>query len=678
MTQDVAAHTVTATTPLARSVVRTYDPATLLTERLSVSGLADVDYGYDSHGRLTQVVQGSRQTDLGYSGAHLHTVTNALSETTLYHRDALGRLSALTLADGSYWQMARDANGHLTRLTEPSGSIHHDFTHTPTGLLESYTSPLGSGETFVYDRDGLLTRRSYSSGRAIDWQTNAKGQLTAVQTPEGDHTFAYDAATGHLSQALSRDGQQVDLVYDGSLETLATWSGVVNGTLSTAYDNALRISQMDYAGLSLPVVWDDDDLLTGVGSVAITRDAGNGLVTGIDDGSFGIAYTHNTYGEIATATAVHGTTLYDVDTSYDDLGRISQKAETIGGSTHVWAFDYDSVGQLIAVTRDGATVETYAYDAVGNRIAITDSLTGVSLTSGDFSYDADNKLLAAGTTAYTHDADGRLHQEIQGTDTTTYTYNTDGTLAAVDLPDGRHIAYLHDHRGRRIARSVDGVRTHAWMYGDGLMPMAEYDGGGNVTKAFAYAGGPVPVAYVSGGSTYHIVSDHLGSPRLVVDGSGAVVKRIDYDSFGNRIADTNPGLFLCFGFAGGMSDPDHELIRFGARDYQPSTGRWTARDPIFFGGGLNLYGYVGGDPVNRVDREGLMNLAEIGIIILLIGIVIIAAYMQWPSCERYKKINDELEGMNKKLNNGMSEQDLPKMPKNHMSFGVAPGTGVGM
>jgi RHS repeat-associated protein len=60
------------------------------------------------------------------------------------------------------------------------------------------------------------------------------------------------------------------------------------------------------------------------------------------------------------------------------------------------------------------------------------------------------------------------------------------------------------------------------------------------------------------------------------------------------------------GFAGGHYDPDTGLVRFGARDYDPYTGRWTARDPILFASGhANLYGYVGNDPVGRVDPFGL-------------------------------------------------------------------------
>ena len=71
------------------------------------------------------------------------------------------------------------------------------------------------------------------------------------------------------------------------------------------------------------------------------------------------------------------------------------------------------------------------------------------------------------------------------------------------------------------------------------------------------------------------------------------------------LLDTNPG-FQPFGFAGGLYDRDTGLVRFGARDYDPDTGRWTAKDPILFAGGdANLYGYVQNDPVNWVDPFGL-------------------------------------------------------------------------
>ena len=105
--------------------------------------------------------------------------------------------------------------------------------------------------------------------------------------------------------------------------------------------------------------------------------------------------------------------------------------------------------------------------------------------------------------------------------------------------------------------------------------------------------------------SYLIISDHLGSVRLVMDTeTGRIAQQMDYDVWGAVTHDSNPG-FQPFGYAGGLYDPDTQLTRFGARDYDAETGRWTAKDPIFFNGGdTNLYGYVLQDPVNFVDNKG--------------------------------------------------------------------------
>ena len=70
------------------------------------------------------------------------------------------------------------------------------------------------------------------------------------------------------------------------------------------------------------------------------------------------------------------------------------------------------------------------------------------------------------------------------------------------------------------------------------------------------------------------------------------------------IDDTNPG-FQPFGFAGGVYDRDTGLTRFGARDYDPQTGRWTIKDPSRLEGGMNLYVYVDDNPINFIDSRGL-------------------------------------------------------------------------
>ncbi|GBC62892.1 hypothetical protein DENIS_3876 [Desulfonema ishimotonii] len=103
-----------------------------------------------------------------------------------------------------------------------------------------------------------------------------------------------------------------------------------------------------------------------------------------------------------------------------------------------------------------------------------------------------------------------------------------------------------------------------------------------------------------------MIYDQVGTLRAVTDASGNAVKRVGYDTFGNILADSAPLFEVPFGFAGGLHDRDTGLVRFGYRDYDPDTGRWTAKDPILFAGGdTDLYGYCVGDPVNWVDPDGL-------------------------------------------------------------------------
>lgn len=159
---------------------------------------------------------------------------------------------------------------------------------------------------------------------------------------------------------------------------------------------------------------------------------------------------------------------------------------------------------------------------------------------------------------------------------------------------------------RRIP-SEHGVLERGWLYWGQLNPVAELDANGGVVSRFVYGSRTnVPDYMIRDGVTYRIVADHLGSVRLVVDAAtGEVVQRLDYDEWGNVLIDTNPG-FQPFGFAGGLYDPLTGLVRFGARDYDAEVGRWTAKDPKGFGGGSeNLFAYVAGNPVSRIDPTGL-------------------------------------------------------------------------
>lgn len=182
-----------------------------------------------------------------------------------------------------------------------------------------------------------------------------------------------------------------------------------------------------------------------------------------------------------------------------------------------------------------------------------------------------------------------------------------GNLTRVTLPNSIQIDYVIDGQNRRVGKRVDGELVQGFLYKDPLNPIAELDGNNQLISRFVYGTKTnVPDYLVKDGTTYRIISDHLGSPRIVVNiTDGSIAQRMDYDAWGNITLDTNPG-FQPFGFAGGLYDPHTQLTRFGARDYDAWTVRWTAKDPILFDGGdLNLYGYVVNNPVTFVDPYGL-------------------------------------------------------------------------
>jgi len=263
---------------------------------------------------------------------------------------------------------------------------------------------------------------------------------------------------------------------------------------------------------------------------------------------------------------------------------------------------------LIEVKRNGNIVESYAYDANGNRISETNTFKGI--TDMPYIYSIEDHLLTAGSDTYQFDADGFLTSKTTFVGTTTYRYSSRGELLEVTLPDGTVISYDYDPMGRRIAKKVNGTVVEKYLWSGRIRLLAVYDGNDNLIMRFNYADDRVPYSMEYLGQTYYLIYDQIGSLRAVVDSSGLIVKRIDYDSFGNVILDTDPSFRIPIGFAGGLYDADTGLVKFGVRDYDPSIGRWTAKDPIDFSGGdVNLYGYVGNGPVNFVDPLGLMGFS---------------------------------------------------------------------
>ena len=275
------------------------------------------------------------------------------------------------------------------------------------------------------------------------------------------------------------------------------------------------------------------------------------------------------------------------------------------GITKAMHYEYDIAGRLWQVWRNSAEggsasggdtlISQYSYDANGNRV----SRSFASRTDSG-SYDAQDRMLTYGNASYVYTRNGELKGKIEGSDTTHYTYDYFGNLISVSMSNGNRIDYIIDGQNRRIGKKVNGVIVKRWIYSGQLTPVAELDSANNVISRF------VGSYMIKNGNTFQLIRDHLGSVRLVVDAAnGTIAQRLDYDEFGNVLLNTNPD-FQPYGFAGGIYDPQTKLVRFGARDYDAITGRWTNKDPIFFAGGeTSLYGYVGNDPINWVDPTGL-------------------------------------------------------------------------
>jgi RHS repeat-associated protein len=579
--------------------------------KVEAAGMSPFHIAYDERGRLASLRQGegieSRVLSVNYDAqGRLASMSDPLKRITRFEYDSAGRIKKHLLTDEREIAQTYDSGGNLKSLTPP-GQAAHVFDYTPVNLAKEYQPPsAGAGmqnTRYAYNEDKKLTRIVRSDGKTIGVAYDKVGHLDTVTTPDGKLQFAFDAKSDRLKSVASADGA-VSFTYDGFLLTGTRWDGAVKGSVTRKYDNDFRLASTSVnGGGGIVYKRDKDGLLIQSGDLTLERDPKNGFLTGTKLDGIATTQTYNAFGEGKKFTAaINGKEIFAVQHERDPLGRITKKIETIAGKTDTYVYDYDRAGRLSDVAKNGTKIEHYEYDANGNRLK---SHSESGNASG--SYDAQDRVLNYGTVAFSHSPNGEWLSKAEAGKTTTYDYDALGHLKEVALPDGTKIEYLVDGIGRRIGKKVGGKLTQGFLYMDRLRPLAELDGENNVVSRFVYATRVnVPDCLEKAGKSYRIITDAIGSVRLVIEtASGAIAQRMDYDAFGNVLLDTNPG-FQPFGFAGGFYDPQTKLVRFGARDYDAFTGRWTAKDPIGFrGGDTNLYAYVHNDPINHRDPLGL-------------------------------------------------------------------------
>jgi RHS repeat-associated protein len=609
---DAFASTMTNTSPAGRQRTFSVSPQGRITQA-QVSGILPVMGGYDANGRLAALVQGTgadeRRLSFAYNPqGYLQNATDPLGRTLNFEYDAGGRIVREVLPDGREVHYDYDAKGNMVSLTPP-GRPSHVFQYTNRDQASEYDPPdagASSGSTlYEYDLDKSFTRITRPDGQTIDFTYNSAGRLSLQTMPHGTLTYSYNASTGKVASIADPDGGSLAFTYNGALLTKTTWVGAITGNVGFTYDNDFRVTGVSINNANtIAFQYDADSLLTKAGDLTLSRNSQNGLLTGAVLGQVSDSLTYDAFGEVARYEASAGSTvLLAADYTYDKLGRITRKVETMGGVSDTFDYTYDQAGRLTEVDENGATAAVYAYDSNGNRLSHTKGATTTTAT-----YDDQDRLVTYGGASFTYTANGELESKTEGAATTIYQYDVVGNLRQVTLPDGgRTIDYVIDAANRRVGKKIDGTLVQGFLYQDKLKPAVELDGSGAIVSRFVYATHVnVPDYMVKGGNTYRIITDHLGSPRLVVNtADGEIAQKMEYDEFGNVTSDSNPG-FQPFGFAGGLYDRDTGLVRFGARDYDPEVGRWTAKDPILFAGGdTNLFGYVQNNPVNWIDKNGL-------------------------------------------------------------------------
>ncbi len=614
-----------------RTFARTFNPATKTFDRVSPEGrhllqtldargrlvsakpgdLAELQFTFDAKGRRLASIRTAgaleRRITFAYdAGSRLAKITDPLARITTFTRDAAGRLTRSVLPGARTVNFGYDAKGRLTALTPP-GRPAHQLAYTSFDALLRHTAPdAGGGASttdFEYAADAQLSKITRPTGDTVAYAYDSAGRLATLIVAAGATTFSRDAQ-GRLATITSPDAT-VARSFDGDILLGETWTGAVAGSVTRTIDQDFRAaSRTVTSGASTSTTaftYDDDSLVTDAGPMTLTRDA-SGLVTAITIGTLVEALAYNGFGELISHSAQrNGATIFAQEHTRDALGRITETVGTIGGTTDTYSYSYDAAGGLAETQKNGVITATYTYDANGNRL----TAAGLAAT-----YDAQDRLLTRDAVTYVHNDAGDLVSATDGAARNNqFTYDALGNLRSATI-SATTITYRVDGMDRRVAR-LEGGDTTRYLYQDALRIAGVIEPSGQLAS-FVYAQGRhVPDYMVKGGATYRLLTDPNGSVRLVVNtADGSVAQRLDYDAFGQIALDTLPE-FQPFAFAGGLYDAQTNVLRFGARDYDPETGRWTTKDPILFeGGDTNLYAYVANDPVNRRDPSGLFSGSE--------------------------------------------------------------------
>ena len=686
---------------------------------------------YDILGNRTKLIDArNNTTTYGYDVlGNMVSMTDALGNTTSYEFDNNSNLTKVVYPDGNAIGQEYDAYNRLTKLTDPLGNViarNYDTLGRMTsqtdgnGYTSSYsydlnsrlvkkTLPDGTEQSRTYDADGNILSLVDGKGNSVNYSYNALGRLKQISYPNGTKDlFTYDKA-GRTVTSTDQKGNTTQYAYnDLGLVTTKTYADNTQETFG--YDVLGRLVSADNANSQIRLSYDGLSRVTKAVQDGLTLEysydeVGNRTKLVYADGT-NLIYAYDALGRLVKISDSNGAVFTSF--SYDSLSR---KSKLIYGNGTETTYQYDADGRMTSMTNKNTASGqvfasfTYGYDKSFSRTSMTD-LTGTETYSLDNKYQVTKATYGDGkSTSYTYDnsynrtatsADTVINYTINNMNqytnlglasltydqngnitsdgSSTYSYDYTNRLIQISIK-GNTITFSYDALGRLVTRSINNLITKYVQDGDRIVTEI-----GPTNQSTHYVFGKhldeiLGMLKSDVGTRYYCYLDGLGSVRNIAGSDGAVVESYRYDVFGKTtITDAlgnvlgqsaigNPNMY-----AGRLYDPDTGLYYYRARHYNPEMGRFLQMDPAGqFAGGLNLYAYVGNNPVNFVDPSGLGPLFVKGCILLLIVGGAVAKFVIQPVLE--KPIDKFIDWWaDRRLSNWAEEQQM----RNTSAYGRYP------
>jgi RHS repeat-associated protein len=587
----------------------------------------ETTFSYDHFDRLLVTTLPDNRTTTKSYGLWSETTTDAGGKSVTTTRSTRSSTQTKTIGGQQVTTTSTfDPLGRLTGLQEAAGqdiNNQWNWSYDSLGRKTGQNDPDAGAWTWSYDDSSRTTTQTDAIGQATVSAFDNMGRPLRKTSLSGVTTLGYSESRGSYSNigrltSVTSPGTSLQLDYD-SLGNAARQTRTIDGTtfvMGTDYDLVGRVAAVTYydqanGSCSVPgtctigpFTYDDAGRVAGVQGIVddVTYDAaGRPLVQSNANGTV----TTKTYwphrgllNTLVTTTPAQTGPVQDLDyLDYDDVGNLKQVTGTIPSES--WQYGYDDGYRMTSASSGAGDVRDYTYDPIG-RIKSSSAVgtydyplpgqprphAPVSVSSlGSFTYDANGNLLVGNGRALGWNAENLPTQVTSGGATTSFAYDGTGERVKKLSPTGTSYYPFGDDY-----EVTDGVVT-AYVSVPGLGVVAKRVGTGTSIQ------------------TFWLHTDRLGSINAVTtDGAqypaGSLVLRRTYAPYGETLSTAGTHA-ESRGWIDQRNDGETGLTYLHARYFDPQLGIFLSPDPIGVAGGMNLYGYALGDPVNGTDRTGL-------------------------------------------------------------------------